>query len=203
MARLARKMITTLMLVALASSGFAAELEIRIGSLPGASTGDAVVWAVPVGRSVPPPPADVRAVMDQNNRMFIPHVLPIQRGTPVEFPNSDNIQHQVYSFSKPKVFQLPLYRGRTQNPVIFDKAGLVSLGCNIHDQMSAWIVVVDTPWFASTTAGGTVTFEDLEEGSYDVMLWYPGIRSAVAAKRVELDSSRSVVTLDSSADRAP
>ena len=107
-----------------------------------------MVYAVPEGKA--PPPPSRRAVLDQKNRMFVPHVLPIQTGTAVTFPNSDNVRHQVYSFSPAKKFQLPLYAGTPAAPVVFDKPGVVTVGCNIHDQMSAYIVVVDTPYFALT-----------------------------------------------------
>ena len=110
--------------------------------------------------------------MDQKNRMFIPHVLPVQTGTAVSFPNSDDIRHHVYSFSSAKPFQLPLYKGTPANPVIFDKPGVVTLGCNIHDQMSAFIVVVNTPYFEKTGSSGRVAL-DVEPGRYAVHVWYP------------------------------
>ena len=117
-----------------------------------------------------------RAVLDQKNRTFVPHILPIQTGTAVTFPNSDNVRHQVYSFSAAKRFQLPLYAGTPAAPVVFDKPGVVTLGCNIHDQMSAYLVVVDTPYFALTTSG-RAELPGLPEGKYDVRVWYAGMRT--------------------------
>jgi len=114
--------------------------------------------------------------MDQKNRMFIPHVLAVQTGTAVRFPNSDDIRHHVYSFSPAKPFQLPLYKGTPANPVVFDKAGVVTLGCNIHDQMSAFIIVVDTPYFERTGGDGHATLRDVEPGKYVVHVWYPEMR---------------------------
>jgi len=107
--------------------------------------------------------------------MFVPHILPIQTGTAVTFPNSDNVRHQVYSFSAAKKFQLPLYAGTPAAPVVFDKPGVVTLGCNIHDHMSAYLVVVDTPYFALTVAGRG-ELSSLPEGKYDVRVWYAGMR---------------------------
>src|SRR5882757_8652807 len=81
------------------------------------------------------------AILDQINKEFVPEVLVVRVGTSVLFPNSDSVAHQVYSFSPAKKFALPLYRGRPYPPVVFDKAGTVTLGCNIHDQMVGYIVV--------------------------------------------------------------
>ena len=177
---------TSLLLVVLLASGAlqAATLNVRVHDRRGAPIADAVVYAVPDGRAVPP--ARKTAVMDQKNRMFVPHVLAIQSGTAVQFPNSDDIRHQVYSFSSAKPFQLPLYKGTPANPIVFTTPGVVTLGCNIHDRMSAYIVVVDTPHFATTPAGGRVTLGDLDAGRYVVHVWSPGVRDAPAPVTVTL-----------------
>jgi plastocyanin len=140
----------------------------------GSSVRDAVVYAVPEGRTLPL--GKKTAVMDQKNRMFIPHVLAVQTGTSVRFPNSDDIRHHVYSFSPAKPFQLPLYKGTPANPEVFDRAGVVTLGCNIHDQMTAFIIVLDTPYFEKTTANGRVALRDLDAGRYTLRVWYPDMR---------------------------
>ena len=152
----------------------AATLTIDVRNSRGQVLRDAVVYAVPDGRSLPP--AKKTAVMDQKNRMFVPHVLPVQTGTAVEFPNSDDIRHQVYSFSEPKKFQLPLYTGTPANPIVFDKPGVVILGCNIHDRMSAYILVVDTPHFAATGRDGRVTLPNLPAGRYTVHVWHADLK---------------------------
>jgi len=151
---------------------------------------DAVVYAVPEGRPVPPPRR--AAVMEQKNRAFIPHVLAVQTGTAVRFPNLDDVQHHVYSFSPAKTFQLPLYKGSPPNPVIFDKAGVVTLGCNIHDQMSAVIVVVDTPYFEKTAANGRASLHDLEPGRYTVRAWAPEMRGEPAAQTITVTGGERV-----------
>ena len=124
--------------------------------------------------------------MDQKNRMFIPHVLAVQTGTAVRFPNSDDIRHHVYSFSPAKQFQLPLYKGTPANPEVFDKAGVVTLGCNIHDQMSAFIVIVDTPHFAITAANGRASLRDVGAGRYTLRIWYPDMRSEPQPQSITL-----------------
>jgi plastocyanin len=149
----------------------AATLGVTVQDAHGGAIRDAVVYALPVGRSLPL--AHKTAVMDQKNRMFIPHILTVQTGTSVRFPNSDDIRHHVYSFSPAKPFQLPLYKGTPSKPVLFDRAGVVALGCNIHDQMSAYIIVVDTPYFDQTPASGRVTLRDVEAGRYTMHVWYP------------------------------
>lgn len=137
---------------------------------------DAVVWAIREGRESTAP-SRRRAVMDQKNRIFVPHVLPVQTGTAVEFPNSDDIRHQVYSFSPAKTFQLPLYTGTPANPIVFDKPGVATLGCSIHDRMSAYIVVVDTPHFGATGRDGRVTLSNLGAGRYVVHVWHSALQA--------------------------
>jgi plastocyanin len=173
-----------LLLLAAARPGAAATtLVVEVRDAKGAAVPDAVVYAVPQGKR--PPPPSRRAVLDQRNRMFVPRILPIQTGTAVTFPNNDNVRHQVYSFSSAKKFQLPLYAGTPATPVVFDKAGVVTIGCNIHDQMSAYIVVVDTPYFA-VTAGGRAALPGLPEGSYDVRVWHAGMRHEPLPQRITL-----------------
>jgi plastocyanin len=153
----------------------AATLTVDVRNARGQALRDAVVYAIPEGRSVAP--ARKTAVMDQKNRTFVPHVLPIQTGTAVKFPNNDDIRHQVYSFSTAKTFQLPLYTGTPSNPIVFDKPGVATLGCNIHDKMSAYIVVVDTPHFAASGGSGRVVLDGLGAGRYTVHVWHPELKA--------------------------
>jgi plastocyanin len=176
--------VLALLLLAAARPGAAATtLVVELRDAKGAPVTNAVVYAVPRGKK--PPPPSRRAVLDQRNRMFVPHVLPIQTGTAVTFPNNDNVRHQVYSFSSAKKFQLPLYAGTPAEPVVFDKPGVVTIGCNIHDQMSAYLVVVDTPYFA-LTEGGRAELPGLPEGAYDVRVWYAGMRQEPAPQPITL-----------------
>jgi plastocyanin len=168
-----------------------ANLVVEVRDAKGALVSDAVVSAVPERK--PPSPASRRAVMDQKNRMFVPHVMAVQTGTAVTFPNSDNVRHQVYSFSPAKRFQLPLYSGTPATPVVFDKPGVVAIGCNIHDQMSAYIVVVDTPHFARTV-NGRAELAGLPEGTYDVRVWHEGARSEPPPQSVRLGAEPKSLT---------
>jgi plastocyanin len=122
------------------------------------------------------PVARTHAQMDQRNREFVPHVLVIEAGTWVDFPNNDTVSHQVYSFSPAKPFQLPLYKGRTHPPVLFDRAGVVTLGCNIHDNMLGYIYVADSPWFGKTDLDGRWSSGELPAGRYDLHVWNPRLK---------------------------
>ena len=119
------------------------------------------------------------AAMDQRDQRFVPHLLIVQKGAVVEFPNSDAVAHHVYSFSKPNNFELPLYKGSPPDPVLFEHEGIVTLGCNIHDSMLGYIVVVDTDVFAITDADGVVRLEvDGDAGGWEVNVWSPRIRDS-------------------------
>jgi plastocyanin len=129
------------------------------------------------------------ATMDQVNSQFVPHLLVVQTGTAVEFPNSDVVAHHVYSFSKPNNFVLPLYKGDAHAPIRLEHPGVVILGCNIHDSMLGYIVVVDTASFGTTDATGRIVLNvDAGAASYTVNIWSPRIRDAedTLAKQVKL-----------------
>jgi len=118
-------------------------------------------------------PAPV-AIMDQLDKQFVPAVLAVATGTAVSFPNSDDIRHQVYSFSPAKRFELRLYEGTPSAPVGFDQPGLVVLGCNIHDWMLGYIYVSDDPWFGVSDAQGLINL-DAPAGQYPATLWHPAL----------------------------
>ena len=163
--------------LALALAGLpcrAADLAVSVLDRSGSAVSEVVVTAAPVGALAPAAaPAAHDAVMDQRNRAFVPRVLVIATGTSVEFPNNDEVSHQVYSFSQAKRFQLPLYKGARHPPVRFERPGLVVLGCNIHDEMVGYIYVTDAPFFGTTGADGVVRLPGLAPGDYRVSIWSP------------------------------
>ena len=108
-------------------------------------------------------------------------------GTAVIFPNSDNIRHHVYSFSPAKRFELPLYSGVPAEPVVFDKVGFVTLGCNIHDWMIAYIAVLPTPYFQVTRGDGRAVLKDLPAGQYTVQVWHPALKGQPEALSQQVD----------------
>jgi plastocyanin len=130
-------------------------------------------------------PEPIKAVMDQMERAFEPDLLVIPVGSTVTFPNSDSVSHQIYSFSPAKRFQLPLYRGTPYPPVHFDTAGVVTLGCNIHDQMIGYLVVTDAPYYGRTDARGTWSGE-VTHARYRISIWHPRMREAEADSEREL-----------------
>ena len=158
-----------------AASVLAAGIQITLIGADNRPVVDAVATATPVGSLAKFPHDRKPAVMDQLNKAFVPQVLVIGAGTAVEFPNNDSVSHQVYSFSPAKQFQLSLYKGELHTPVQFDTAGLVVLGCNIHDSMVGYIYVADTPYFGKTDATGTVRLTSLARGAYRVVVWSPSI----------------------------
>ncbi len=126
-----------------------------------------------------------KAEMGQRDRQFTPQLLIVQTGTAVSFPNFDTVRHHVYSISPIKVLDIKLYSGTPTKPEVFDKPGVAALGCNIHDRMSAHIVVVDTPIFGRTDDKGQVAFE-LPAGEHVVKAWHGGQKSPTL-QSVKLD----------------
>ena len=139
--------------------------------------------------------AAIHAVMDQVDRAFVPDLLVIPVGSTVEFPNSDSVSHQIYSFSPAKRFQLPLYHGKPYPPTHFDQTGVVTLGCNIHDEMLAYLVVTNAPWYGRTDAAGSWN-TDLPQGRYRVSIWHPRMRDDEQARELTVaDSDRAQLSV--------
>lgn len=166
-------------------------LVVRVAGLDGAGVIDAVVEAHPQTPSSRPSEARSprRARIDQIGRRFVPHVSAVERGTTVEFPNSDQIRHSIYSFSAPKVFEIKLYEGFDAPPIRFDEPGVVVLGCNIHDYMLGYVYVVETAAFGVTDEQGVTTLDDLAPGTWEIRVRHPRLAADIAAmRRIELPS---------------
>ena len=175
----------SLLLVILVFSGdlLAGSLEVIVKDDKGGPGSDAVAYAVGAASAAP----KKHAVVDQRDKQFVPYVTPVQVGTAVSFPNSDNIRHHVYSFSPAKKFELPLYSGVPAQPVVFDKVGFVTLGCNIHDWMIAYVAVLPTPYFQVTRQDGRALLKDLPPGQYTVQVWHPGLKGQPEAFAQRVD----------------
>ncbi len=115
------------------------------------------------------------AEVAQAERRFVPRVTVVTAGSELRFPNRDKVRHHVYSFSPTKNFELKLYAGLPANPVLFDKPGIAVLGCNIHDNMVAWVVVVETPHYGQADAKGLVQLDKVPPGNYRLRSWHPGL----------------------------
>lgn len=178
-------------------AAWAGDLAVEVRNAQGAPLPEAVVYAT--SQSAPAPAAQpASADIDQVDKEFVPLVTVVRKGTGIHFPNHDNIRHQVYSFSPAKTFTTKLYSGRESEPVVFDQTGVVVLGCNIHDQMHAWVVVVDTPWFGKTAADGNFALAHLPAGKYRLNVWYPGL-DAADMRDIEIPAAGTVqqrVTID-------
>ncbi|SFU66522.1 hypothetical protein SAMN04489707_101378 [Paenacidovorax caeni] len=159
-------------LVLLAGGAQAGTVQVDVSDAAGKPLADAVVFldSAEARKQVKPL---VGVEMAQEKRQFVPGVLVVPVGTEVLFPNRDSVRHHVYSFSPAKKFELKLYSGTPSNPVLFDKSGVVALGCNIHDQMVGWVLVVDTPYYARTPAAtGKVQLDNVPPGTYTLRTWH-------------------------------
>ncbi|PTQ91368.1 methylamine utilization protein [Agitococcus lubricus] len=150
----------------------AGEIKVQILTVDNKPLSEAVVWLT----ANQDKNTKKQAVMDQIRKTFVPYILPVQVGTTVDFPNSDSINHHVYSFSPAKRFELKLTPSKnTTHTVLFDKAGIVTLGCNIHDWMLGYIVVLESAYFAQTDKMGIARIAEPEGGAKEVQIWHPQI----------------------------
>ncbi len=188
-----------LLVVSLAGidAAYGGEVTGRVVDHKGNAVEQAVVFVHTPPLDMPLPSTTEVAVMDQVNKSFTPEVLTIAMGTAVSFPNHDQIHHHVYSFSRAKTFEIPLYQGEAGEPIVFDKAGVVKVGCNIHDWMLGFILVVPTPFFTMTDPAGQYTLRHLPPGDYTLASWHRRSRTKVEktlqSRRVEVDTVTSEV----------
>ena len=172
-----RGLITFAAGVSLAAPLAAAPLAVRVVDASGRPVRDAVVTLRPAGNAARAPRASGRYVVSQKNIQFHPFLTIVPVGADVSFPNFDPTKHHVYSFSPAKRFELKLFAKDQSRTVRFDKAGVVALGCNIHDQMSAFIVVTDSAWTARTNAQGVAAFADAPNAPGRVTVFHPYLRT--------------------------
>jgi plastocyanin len=172
------------LLLALAGPACAGTVEAVVLSPAGKAVADAAVVLEPLApvhtKSRAP------AAVEQRGREFIPYVTIVQTGTAVEFPNNDTIRHHVYSFSAPKRFEIKLYAGKPGQPIVFDKPGEVAIGCNIHDWMEAYVLVVESPFFAKTSSDGKAVIQNVPPGRYRLQLWHPQQKARPPASEIQI-----------------
>lgn len=158
----------------LCSPAIAGDLTVSVRDTAGRPVQDAVVTVHPAS-GVPRGP--IRFTwplrMTQQDIQFQPYVLIVPVGGTVAFPNLDRVRHQVYSFSRGNRFELELYGRDESRTHTFAAAGVAALGCNIHDQMLAYIKVVDTPWAAKTPASGDAVLRAIPAGGATLRVWHP------------------------------
>lgn len=172
----------------LVGTAHAADLTVIVKDSNGRPVEDAVVLADAAGRAAPPA---ARFVINQKDMQFVPQVLVIPVGSTIEFGNLDPFRHHVYSFSAAKKFELKLFGQGETRPVRFDKPGLVSIGCNIHDSMQAFIQVVDTPFARKTDRSGRATLRGLPPEVRQVRVYHPRLRAPGNRLIVAVDTARA------------
>ncbi len=183
-----RLSLCAMLCAALPGLALAAELSVLVRNSDGEPIEGAVLMATAPGVSVNAP--DTPVLIDQVDKEFAPFLTVVPAGTRIAFPNSDNIRHHVYSFSEAKRFEIPLYGGDGTAPeIVVDQAGVIALGCNVHDWMRAYVVVTDTPYTGQTGAEGRIELV-LPTGEYSLRVWHPGLRDAIQdeATAVTLDA---------------
>jgi len=180
---------------ALALPAQAGSLAARIVDKKGEPVEGAVLLAFAEG-GAPGPRKPVVVDVDQVNKEFVPRVSAVAVGTPIRFPNYDQIRHHVYSFSPAKTFEIPLYKGVPADPIVFDKAGVVTLGCNIHDWMQGYVLVTEASHFATSDASGAAKLEGLPAGAVRLQVWHPNLdgqpEDTERSVRLEPDGSQTL-----------
>jgi plastocyanin len=183
------------LLLLVVSSGtptLASVVTIAMRTTAGTAAEDALIVFDP--RDSTPPGGKASVAIDQVNKRFVPRVTILRTGTAVTFPNSDNIRHQVYSFSPAKSFSLKLYAGSPKEEVVFDQPGLVVLGCNIHDTMVGFIAVVDSPYFGKLPSSGEVSL-DLPPGRYSLRIWHANLAAPLPPKEITVGEAAQRLSL--------
>ena len=167
------RLVPTLAGLCAAVSAHAADLTVVVRDSSGRPVPDAVVIADVPGRA----PSATQIVINQHDTAFSPFVTVLPVGSTVVFTNLDPFRHHVYSFSPARRFEIKLFGEGERRSVRFDRVGLVAVGCNIHDQMQAFIQVVDTPFARKSDATGRVTLRGLPGGAHRLRVWHPNLRA--------------------------
>jgi plastocyanin len=178
--------------VSVACHAQSGSLAIIVTTTDARPVADAVIVAVPHDAAAMTNAKPRAEELEQVDKEFVPKVKPVFVGSTVAFPNRDSVRHHVYSFSPAKRFELPLYAGMPAQPVLFDKPGVVVLGCNIHDWMIGYVYVSESPWFAKTGADGTAVIPEMPARAYTVRVWHSqlSVGEETTAKPIEIVAGR-------------
>jgi plastocyanin len=177
-----RRLAACAVLGLLAVSAHASGVAVQVTDSAGNPLQDVVVYLEAEGGQVLPKPLKAGEI-EQRGLKFLPLVTVVQTGSRIEFPNNDRVRHHIYSFSPAHKFDQKLYSGTSATPQIFDKAGIVVLGCNIHDKMVAYVRVVDTPYYGKTDGAGAVRFDVPQAGNYLLKAWHYNIAGGQPAEQ--------------------
>ena len=174
-----------ILLLATTVDAAAAPLRVQVTDQKGKPVADAVVGAQPSpGAPLPPAPPARTHTIDQVALTFVPYLEVLRPGDKVVFRNGDRTRHHVYSFSAAKAFEFMLNPGQSSTPLLLDRAGVVAVGCNIHDSMITYLYVTQAPWTARTGSDGSAVLE-VPDGSYTLRAWHPRLRPGRAEAVLE------------------
>ena len=195
-------LLTLITLTVSIAGATAGDLSLTVRNTKGEPVADAVASLIPLDATVPPPLPTAAGEIAQQNQEYTTYVTVVQAGSRVVFPNKDTVQHHVYSLSKAKKFELPLYNPGAKESIVFDVPGLVTLGCNIHDWMLAYLVVVPTPYFAKSDGLGAAMVR-APAGRYRLELWHPRLATPLSEELTLTDgaAARRDFTLTLKPDR--
>ncbi|MDT0596026.1 methylamine utilization protein [Glaciecola petra] len=182
-------------------------VQVKVLALDGTPLSNIVVSADPSGETKSnKSSAPLKATMQQINQQFVPHILAINKGTLVEFPNTDTVKHHVYSFSPAKTFEISIQAKLSKTGVLFDQAGIVELGCNIHDWMLGYIYVADTEIYGTTDQDG-IFASSMENAGYTLNIWHPRLnnKEILQEHSIDVDSTKNdtFFTIQLSTDLLP
>lgn len=198
---IALRLAVTACLSFIGAQACATGVSVQVNDTAGKPLADAVVFVDPQEGEAPR--VARAAEISQRGLKFLPLVSVIQTGTRVSFPNNDKVKHHIYSFSPAKKFDQKLYSGVAAAPQVFDKAGTVVLGCNIHDRMLAYVKVVDSPYFAKTDAAGVARIDLPAGGKYKVSAWHYNMSGATAEQLLALKAGDAAPLSFKLAQKAP
>jgi plastocyanin len=181
-----------------ASTATAATIVAQVKDRNGNAVSNAVVYALPIGTTVPSVKAGSSAQVEQSGFKYEPFVSVVQKGTQMRFPNKDKADHHVKVLSGPQFFEFQIYTKKEPAAVVLDKPGQITLQCLLHNWMNAHIYVVDTPYFNKTSKTGSAVLQDLPAGEYELHVTHPNVLfpgqvSPAMPSRIKLDASSSQV----------
>ena len=187
------RFLISFLLLVFYSSGHAANFDAFVATVGGVPAENVAVVLEPVTTVKLKRSANV--TIAQVDREFTPFVTIVQTGTAIDFPNRDPIKHHLYSFSPAKPFEIKLYAGQPSTPIVFDKPGAVALGCNIHDWMEAYVLVVDSPYFGKTNSKGQARVVNIPPGNYRLKIWHPRQKTQVLVRDMSINAASAKLEL--------
>lgn len=192
-----RLIFATAVMLCLCAQVNAGDLSVEVVDKDGKPLSNIIVELIPEQKLAGEITELPMATMQQIDQRFVPHILAVAKGTEVSFPDTDTVRHHVYSFSSAKTFEIAIYKEDVKRSILFDQAGLVELGCNIHDWMLGYIYVADSRLFLRTNENAIARFSSLPRGNYSVKIWHPRLdpRDIQALHEVSLSEQELITSI--------